>query len=88
MEQLTREILKEELKVFKEAVDTSIDDRLRIQTDILRQEIKASEVRTDRKLETMENRILEGVHDTLEEMVKPKFDDHEQRLSRLETKTA
>lgn len=99
MEQLTREILKEELKAFKEAVDTSMDDKLRIQTDLLRQEIKASEFRTDKKIEAlgqnletkmdaMENRILQGVSDTIEEHVYPKLDDHEKRITKLETKTA
>jgi uncharacterized coiled-coil protein SlyX len=92
------------------AIKTIVDDTVRISTDIVRQEIKASEARTDKKLDAlevrvetkieamgqrleakmdaMEDRILQGVSDTLQEHVYPKFDDHEKRLTKLETKTA
>jgi hypothetical protein len=90
-----------------QSIKTIVDDTVRISTDILRQEIKASENRvitqlrqeTDKKIDSLEHRlvskidenedrILQGVSDTLDAHVYPKFDDHERRLTKLETKTA
>ena len=81
MEPLTREILREELKAFKDAIDTSMDDKLRIQADILRQEIKASAKQT-------KDEVIEAVAEMLDTSLVPQLDNHERRLIKLETKTA
>lgn len=101
--ELTRDILREELqslkrdvvKVVEEAVEASeyrlrqeIHDSAKNTKDLLVQEIKASEARTDIKLEAMEERILTGVAEILDERILPQIDNHERRIIGLEAKAA
>lgn len=63
--------------VVKSAVEQVVDDKLRINNEIIRQEIRAAK-----------NEIITGIGEILDNHVLPQIDDHEVRLTRLETRPA
>jgi hypothetical protein len=88
-------ITKEDLKNLKteivEALDQRMDDKFRINNDILRQEIRASEhrIKTELRQEIQQSKqeVIQSVAEILDTNVLPSLDSHEQRLTKLEAKT-
>jgi hypothetical protein len=82
---------KEQIKTLQTVVGQVVDDKIRINNDILIQEIRASEYRIekkfDQKLKVQKDEILEAVGDMLGGSIVPQLDNHEQRLTKLEAKT-
>jgi hypothetical protein len=74
-------VVKKEMSVFRADLEQVLDDKLRIQTDMLRQEIQASESRIKKE-------IISEVADFIEGSLLPQIDDHENRITKLETKPA
>lgn len=82
-------------KQFKRIEDNllqAMKDEGRSNRDFVRQEIQASEKRVTDKLmgeiQATEQRIVDSVSDVLSGSVLPQLDNHEQRLTKLETKPA
>lgn len=75
------EITKDDLKTMQheiiETLDQRIDDKLRINNDILRQEIRASETR-----------VIASVAELLSENVLPQIDELDRRVTKLEVELA
>lgn len=69
----------EDLKAIKSIVSETVDDKLRIQSDLLRQETRASEHR-------IKTEIIAGVTDFIDDNLLPNIQDHEDRLIKLESK--
>ena len=93
------ELSPKSLQAFKEIVQTTVADEVRVATDILRQEIRASEKRTDDKLVAMEqrmdtkltdteDRIMGAMSDIFADDVKPTLTDHNRRITKLEAQRA
>lgn len=80
--------VKLEIPGLRDDLTQMMDDKFRIFADVVKQEIQASEVRTDHKLEAMERRIIENTNSFMNDGVLPQVDDHEKRITRLETKPA
>ncbi len=82
--------LKELKKDLVQAIGQTFDDRMALAADLLRQEIRASEVRIegkfDRKLEAMKDEIVSGFHDVIEFGVLSQIDGLDRRVTVLEKK--
>lgn len=88
-------ITKKDLDDLQNNIIQAIDDRFRLNNDMLRQEMRAMENRMEQKLDNLDSKInnakdeiLTGVGEMLDGQVIPQIDDHEVRITRLETKTA
>lgn len=88
--------LQKELLAFKADLFLFIQDQSRLTTDLLQQEIKASEVRLRQEIQAVkfelreeikasEARISDSVADILETSVLPQLEDHEGRIFRIES---
>jgi len=86
------EITKADLKTMQheiiEALDQRMDDKFRINNDLLRQEIRASESRLEKKIEASELKVLNGVSEMLDGNIVPQIEDLDRRVTKLETETA
>ncbi len=69
-----------------EKLTQHIDDKHRDTVDLVQQEIRASEARTDKKLDQMKTEILTSTAEILDDHVLGKVDDHENRIMNLEDK--
>ncbi len=82
---------KEQIKTLQTVIGQVVYDKIRLNNDILLQEIRASEhrVKTElrQEIKTTEKRILDGVGEMIDDSIVPQLDDHEQRLTKLEAKT-
>jgi len=87
---------EQQIKMLKTVVQQVVKDEIRINNDILFQEIKASEHRVKTELRAQLHQVVgQAKHETIEavaEMINgslvPQLDDHEQRLTKLETNPA
>ncbi len=83
---------REQIKTLQTVVGQVVDDKIRINNDILIQEMKALENRIetkfDQKLKIQKDDIIEAVGDMLGGSIVPQLDNHEQRLIKLEAKPA
>lgn len=70
-----------QITTLKTVVGQVVDERLRINNDILRQEVRA-------EIRAAKNEIITGIGEILDNHVLPQLDDHETRLTRLETRPA
>jgi hypothetical protein len=80
---------------FKQDVLQAIDDNGRIVTDLLRQEIKATENRmtaridrVDAGIDAVKTEIIDSFHDVVDFGISPQIDGLDHRVSRLERRPA
>ena len=82
---------KEQIKTLQAVVGQVVDDKIRLNNDILLQEIKASEhrVKTElrQEIKQAKDETIEAVSEMLDSGIVPQLDNHEQRLTKLEVKT-
>lgn len=85
-------VVSEAVKVNNEYLLQEMDDKFRINNGILRQEIRAvkTELRGEFRQEMvqMKDDIITGIGEILDNHVLPQIDNHEVRLTTLETKMA
>lgn len=76
------------VKLNNVALLQAVDDKFRINNDILMQEMRALEHRA--KLDSDKNKqdIIEAIGDMIDTGLLPQIDNHEKRITKLETKTA
>ena len=79
---------KESLLAIKEIVETTVKDEVRTSTDLLRQEIRAAKTELRQEMREMDNRIMGAISDVYDGLLRPRFDNHERRITKLETKIA
>ena len=73
---------------MKEIIEQTVNDKAQLIIDQTRSEILASENRQDKKLEAMEQRIIEGVGDLVDNSILPQIEEHDKRITKLEVKLA
>lgn len=86
--ELTKAELISELKDFKQDIFQAIKDENRLSTDLLRQEMRAYEIRIDGKLIAMEERITAHVTDVIGNGVVPQIENHDEQLGSHERRIA
>lgn len=87
-EQLLKAV-DDRFKVNNEQLLQAVDNKFRINTDMIRQEIRASETRVKielrQEMAQMKDEVVTGVAQILDNHTLPTLDNHEVRLTRLET---
>ncbi|MEK7183247.1 MAG: hypothetical protein AAB776_01290 [Patescibacteria group bacterium] len=82
---------KEQIKTLQTVVGQVVDDKIRLNNDLLFQEMRASEhrVKTElrKEIKQAKDETIEAVSEMLDAGIVPQLDSHEQRLTKLETKT-
>ncbi|MEK7183451.1 MAG: hypothetical protein AAB776_02325 [Patescibacteria group bacterium] len=80
--------LRGEIAEVKSDFRQAIADEGRSSRDFTKQEIQASEHRLKAYVDEKTDVVLSALSHTIDNEIQPKFEDHEQRLTKLETKTA
>lgn len=86
--QLTKSDLNEFKHELVEILDQRMEDKLRLNNDLIFQEMKALEYRQDCKLEAVEQRILSGVAQILDDAIVPQVSELDKRVTKLEVKVS
>jgi hypothetical protein len=83
---------EQQIKTLKTVVGQVVKDEIRINNDILRQEIQASEhrIKTElrKEIQQVKQDVVESVAELLDTSLLPQIDDHETRITKLEAKPA
>ncbi|MFA5946988.1 MAG: hypothetical protein WC813_03105 [Patescibacteria group bacterium] len=84
-EQKFRESLTQD---FKGILIQALTDQSRDMRDYTDERVAVSEARLEKRIDESENRILDAIAETQDMFIKPKLEDHERRLLKLEAKIA
>lgn len=80
--------LQKQLTVFKDEILQFVKDDNRYTRDLLMQEIKAAKTELRQEIQSSEKKVLFAVAQILDGHIVPQIDDHEVRLTKLETQLA
>ncbi len=87
---VTKDMFEQAMKnvVTKDVLRGELDDVKVEMRDEIHSCIAASEHRMMKRMDAMEERILDGVADIISDRILPQLDDHDVRLIRLERRAA
>lgn len=73
-------------EVVGQVVEQEVVDRLRLTSELIRQDIQASEHRVMAYIDDKVDEVIQAVSNTIDTRIQPQLDTHDRRLTTLEPK--